>query len=172
MNMDHDETIQKGKLIEFTYKIKDQSGNVVEQVDLPLSYIHGHDSGMYPKIEKTLEGHKVGDTVSISLTPEEGFGYPDPAMTFEDDIKNIPPEYREVGAEAEFHNERGEKKSFRVTKIENDRLTMDGNHPLAGQTITFYIDILGIRDATDDELSGAVPTGQDAALPTEPPTLN
>ena len=116
---------------------------------------------------------KVGDEVVVELTPDDGFGDHDPSMLFEDDLQNVPPEYRMIGAEAEFHNDRGEARTFRVTKIEDGRITLDGNHPLAGQTIWFHLNILAIRDATADELSGAVPTGQDASLPTDtPPTLN
>lgn len=168
-----DTSIAKDKLVEFTYRIVDAQGDVKEQVDLPLTYIHGHSSGMYPKVEQALEGKRAGEEVVVDLTPDEGFGERDPSMTFEDDIQNVPPEFRMIGAEAEFHNDLGEARSFRVTKIENGRITMDGNHPLAGQTISFHLNILAVRDATPEELSGAVPTGQAASLPTDtPPTLN
>ncbi len=168
-----DTGITKDKLVEFTYRIVDEQGDIREQVDLPLTYIHGRESGMYPKIEQALEGKQVGDEVVVELTPDDGFGDHDPGMLFEDDLQNVPPEYRMIGAEAEFHNDRGEARTFRVTKIENGRITLDGNHPLAGQTIWFHLNILAIRDATADELSGAVPTGQAANSPTDtPPTLN
>ena len=170
---DSSEQIETGKLVEFTYRIVDGNGEVKEQVDLPLTYIHGHESGMFPAVEKALEGKRSGDSVSVELTPVEGFGERDPDLLFEDALSNVPAEYRKIGAEAEFRNDQGDTKVFRVTSMKNGRITLDGNHPLAGQTVTFHINILGVRDATEDELSGKVPTGQAAPLPTDsPPTLN
>jgi FKBP-type peptidyl-prolyl cis-trans isomerase SlyD len=168
------ESIEKGKLVEFTYQIVDENGDVKEQIDLPLTYIHGHDSGMYEKIEKALEGKHSNDKVIVELSPEEGFGEADPDMMFEDDIENVPPEFRMIGAEAEFQNDQGDVKTFRVAAIENGKVIMDGNHPLAGKQVAFHITVNSVRDATEDELSGKVPTGQAAGLPTDdiPPTLN
>ncbi len=166
------ETIAKGKLVEFTYQIVDEKGAITEQVDLPLTYIHGHDSGMFPRIEVALEGRKPGDQVTVKLPPEEGFGFRDEDLIFRDRLANVPAEYRKLGAEAQFHNDRGEAKTFRVTEITKTHIVLDGNHPLAGQTVTFHVHILGVRDATDEELSGVVPTGQAAPLPTTAPTLN
>jgi FKBP-type peptidyl-prolyl cis-trans isomerase SlyD len=166
-------SIKEGTLVEFTYSIVDEKGTTVEQIDLPVNYIHGKNSGVYYKIEDALKGHKAGETVSVTLTPEDGFGPPNPDLMFTDDIKNIPEEFHHVGAEAEFSNDAGETKTFRVTKIENDKITMDGNHPLAGQTVEFSVSILGVREATTDELSGKIPTGQAVANPTtNPPTIN
>ena len=170
---DSSEQITTGKLVEFTYRIVDENGEVKEQVDLPLTYIHGHDSGMFPTVERALEGKRPGDSVSVELPPAEGFGERDPDLLFEDALSNVPAEYRKIGAEAEFRNDQGDTKVFRVTSMKNGRITLDGNHPLAGQTVTFHINILGVRDATDDELSGKIPTGHAAPLPTDsPPTLN
>jgi len=165
--------IEKGKLVEFTYVIVDARGAVVEQIDLPVNYIHGKNSGMYPKIENALEGHKAGETIRVSLTPEEGFGMPDPSMTFIDDIDNVPEEFHHIGAEAEFQNEDGKTKTFRVTEIKEGKLTLDGNHPLAGQTVEFLVNILQVREATKDELSGRIPTGPAMENPSsKPPTIN
>ncbi|RUM94267.1 MAG: peptidylprolyl isomerase [Thiothrix sp.] len=165
--------IDKGKLVEFTYSITDDRGAVVEQIDLPVNYIHGGDSGMYVKIENAIEGHKAGETVSVSLTPEDGFGMPDPKLIFTDDLDNVPKEFHHIGAEAEFKNDEGETKTFRVTEIKDGKFTMDGNHPLAGQTIEFSVNILQVREATEEELSGKIPTGQAVKNPSsKPPTIN
>ncbi len=165
--------ITQDALVEFTYTITDDDNNVIEQVDLPVNYIHGHDSGMHEKIEKAMENRRAGDLVKVSLDPDEGFGPRDPALIFEDDIANVPEEVRRIGAVAEFHNDRGDTRTFRVTRIEEGRITMDGNHPLAGKAITFTLKILQVRPATEAELSGQAPTGQ-AAVPVDnkPPTLN
>ena len=165
--------IKKGSLVEFTYSITDDKGIVVEQIDLPVNYIHGTNSGMYIKIEAAIEGHKTGETVSVILSPEEGFGAADPGMMFTDDIDNVPEEFQHIGAEAEFHNDEGNTKVFRVTEIKDGKLTLDGNHPLAGKTIEFTVNILQVRKASADELSGRIPTGQAAGItPSSPPTIN
>jgi FKBP-type peptidyl-prolyl cis-trans isomerase SlyD len=166
-------TIEKGRLVEFTYSIVDDKGAVVEQIDLPVNYIHGEGSGMYKKIEEAIEGHKTGETISVNLTPEDGFGMPDPSMTFTDDLDNVPEEFHHIGAEADFQNDDGKTKTFRVTEIENGKLTLDGNHPLAGQTVEFLVNILQVREATEGELSGKIPTGQALGNPSsKPPTIN
>ena len=166
-------TIEKGRLVEFTYSIVDNRGAVVEQIDLPVNYIHGEDSGMYDKIENAIEGHKAGETISVSLTPEDGIGTPDPSMIFTDDLDNVPEEFRHIGAEAEFQNDSGETKTFRVSKIENGKVTLYGNHPLAGQTIEFLVNILHVREATESELSGKTPTGRAIGnTSSKPPTIN
>ncbi len=163
-----DETIRDNKLVEFTYSIRDEQGQVLEQIDLPINYIQGRNSGLHQKIEHALAGHRTGDTVAVKLGPNEGFGEPDPNLTFTDDIDNVPEEFRWVGAEVEFQNDQGDVKTFRVSAIENGLLTLDGNHPLAGKPIVFVLNILQVRDATRDELSGRIPTGQAIAL--GPPT--
>ena len=166
-------TIEKGKLVEFTYSIANDRGAIVEQIDLPVNYIHGEDSGMYDKIEHAIEGHKAGETVSVSLTPEEGFGIPDPSMTFTDNLDNVPEEFRHIGAEAEFQNNAGKTKTFRVTEIKDGKVTLDGNHPLAGQTVEFLVNIIQVREATEAEISGKVPTGQAVWDPSsKSPTIN
>ncbi len=164
--------IAPGKLVEFTYAISDENGVVVEQVDFPLNYIHGHDSGLHDRIEQALAGHVTGDSVRVTLPPEEGFGPHDPDLVVTDDLANVPAEFHHLGAEAEFRNERGDTRIFRVVAIGDGKLTLDGNHPLAGKTVTFTLNILQVRDATPQELSGQVPTGQAAGPMTTPPTLN
>jgi FKBP-type peptidyl-prolyl cis-trans isomerase SlyD len=93
----------------------------------------------------------VGDTVEVTLTPEEGFGENDPELTYTDVIENVPDEFRRIGAEVEMMNDQGDSKKFTVTHIEDGKLTVDGNHPMAGKIITFRIKVTDIRDASPDE---------------------
>ncbi len=150
-------TVSKHKAVYITYSILDQQGQVVEQSDVPIGYVHGGDSGLFEQVEAALEGAKPGDKVEVFLTPEHGFGAHDPKLTFTDDIENVPPEYRHVGAEVEFQNEQGEGKMFRVSKIENGKLTVDANHPFAGQTVKFIVTVNAIRDATPEEIENGRP---------------
>ena len=154
--------MENHKVVTFTYVIKDQQGQLQEQSDIPLSYLHGNDERMFPKVAEALEGTSVGDTVEVTLMPEEGFGLPDPTLTYSDKIENVPPEYQHIGAEAMFQNEQGETTTMTVVKVENGMVTLDGNHPFAGKTMTFIITVKAIRDATAEEVgSGSVAEGFD-----------
>jgi FKBP-type peptidyl-prolyl cis-trans isomerase SlyD len=148
--------VGQDKVVSFTYSIVDESGAVVEQSDLPISYVHGGPHDLFEKVEQELDGSVVGDTVEVELTPEEGFGAHDPNLTYTDDLENVPAEFRHVGAEVEMMNDEGDTRTFTVTHIENGRLTVDGNHPMAGKTIVFHIRVTAIRDATPDELANGV----------------
>jgi FKBP-type peptidyl-prolyl cis-trans isomerase SlyD len=140
------------KVVTFTYVILDSAGYVLEQSDLPMSYIHGVDGKMFPKVERGISGAAEGQEVEVSLTADEAFGPHDPELTFTDAIDNVPPEYRRIGAEAMFQNEAGETMTMLVTQIANGQITLDGNHPFAGKDLVFRIAVVGVRDATAQEL--------------------
>ena len=148
-----EERVSRNKLVQFTYSISDGEGNVVEQVDLPVSYVHGASSmGLIESVERALNGCKVDDRIEVDVPPSEGFGEHDPDLTFADDIDNVPPQFRKLGTQVEMANDAGETKTFVVTKIEDDKLTLDGNHPLAGKTAKFSVKVVSIRDATPEEI--------------------
>ena len=154
-----EQRIAATKLVTLTYRITDTEGAVLEQNDMPVSYLHGGYSDMFEKVERALEGKVTGDVVEVTLAPSEGFGDHDPNLTFTDDIENVPPQFRRIGAEVQMENEVGDPRIFLVTKIENGQLTVDCNHPFAGKTVHFRIEVMSVRDATSDELqqAGAVP---------------
>jgi len=143
--------VSKHKVVAITYSILDESGVILEQSDIPVYYVHGGPNDMFPDVEDALEGCELGDSVEVILPPEKAFGYHDPAMTFTDDIANVPPEFRRVGAEVQMQNERGETRSFFVSRIEDNKLTVDGNHPYAGKTLKYALTVADIRDATEEE---------------------
>ena len=149
------EFIAPNKLVTLTYRISDVDGTVLEQNDVPVSYLHGGHSEMFEKVERALEGKGAGDVVEVSLAPAEGFGEHDPNLTFTDDLDNVPPEFRRLGAEVEMQNADGDVRTFIVTRIENGRLTVDCNHPFAGKTVYFRIEVMSVRDASPDELREA-----------------
>lgn len=148
--------ISKNKFVSLVYTITDDKDNILERIDMPIQYIQGVKSQVIEKIENALDGHQVGDLVHVAISPEEGFGAHDPELTFSDDINNVPPQFHSIGAEVEFKNDQGESKIFRVTKIEDGQLTVDGNHPFAGKTITYNITVKEVRDATADEMKHGV----------------
>jgi FKBP-type peptidyl-prolyl cis-trans isomerase SlyD len=151
------QNIRPQTVVTFTYVILDTEGHVLEQSDLPMSYIHGVDGKMYPKVEAALTGAAVEDEVEVELSPAEGFGESDPELMYIESLANVPPEYRRIGAEAMFQNEDGETITMKVTKIENGELTLDANHPFAGMTVVFKIKVVALRQATPQEVgSGEV----------------
>lgn len=148
-----EDIVSKTKVVTFTYSIlDDETGEILERSDLPMSYLHGVDGKMYPQAEQVLDGKKVDDTVEVVISPEEGFGYPDPDMIYVDKLENVPPEYHHIGAEAMFHDDQGDEIAMKVTRIENGQITLDANHPFAGKTVKFRITIIGLRDATEQEI--------------------
>ena len=148
--------ITKDKVVTVSYRIADENGETVEQMDTPVSYLHGRDSGLFEKVEEALDGKAPGDIVSVTLKPDEAFGDWDPEKTFSDAIENVPPEYQTMGAKAEFMNENGESLEMTVTHVDAGTVTLDGNHPLAGKTITFHVKVIDARDATPEEIRNGV----------------
>jgi FKBP-type peptidyl-prolyl cis-trans isomerase SlyD len=148
--------IRKNKFVSLSYTITDENDNILERIDMPIQYIHGANSQVIEKIESALEGHQAGDEVHVTISPEEGFGPHQPELAFTDDIDNVPPQFHNIGAEVEFQNDKGESKIFRVTEIADGKLTVDGNHPFAGKTITYNITVREVRDATAEELNRGV----------------
>lgn len=162
------DTITRNKVVDITYLIKDESGTAIEQNDVPVSYLHGVQGDLLPVLEKALDGKKPGDSVEVEVPPSEGFGEHDPDLTFTDQIDNVPQEYRRIGAQAQFQNENGDTRTFVVSKIEGDQITLDGNQPFAGKTVTFVVNVKAIRDASEQELAEGRPS-QDYSLDTTNP---
>jgi len=148
--------ISQNKFVSLVYTITDEDDNILGRIDRPIQYIQGVKSQVIEKIETALAGHQVGDLVQVTLGPDEAFGPHDPELTFSDDINNVPPQFHSIGAEVEFQNDQRESKIFRVTKIEDGKLTVDGNHPFAGKNIAYNITVKEVRDATADEMKHGV----------------
>lgn len=154
--------IQEGKYVSLTYQIADDQGQVLEHSDLPVSYIVGGRQELIGGMDRAIHGKQAGDEVHFEVAPEEGFGVHDPSLTFTDDIENVPPQFRHLGAEVQMQNEAGDIKTFFVTRIERGHLTIDGNHPLAGKRLQIRVCIQEVRDATSMDLAG---DGQVCTIP-------
>jgi FKBP-type peptidyl-prolyl cis-trans isomerase SlyD len=146
------DTVKNGKFVSLTYTISDVDGHLLEHNDLPVSYIFGGQSELLGGMDRAVLGRKAGDVVEVTVPPERGFGHRDPALSFTDDIENVPPQFRQLGAEVQMQNEAGEVKTFYVTRIDNGRLTVDGNHPMAGKTLKVRVNILEVRDPNPEDL--------------------
>ena len=143
--------VEKNKVVSFTHSILNNKGEVEEQSNVPMEYVHGADQRVFPLVIEAMEGAKVGDTKEIILEPLDGFGVYDENKTYREKLENVPPEYHTVGAEASFKSEDGQELKMKVVSVENGEVFLDGNHPFAGKTMTFKITVEAIRDATAEE---------------------
>jgi len=155
-----EQRISQHKVVYFTYEIRNRAGSILERSDLSISYLHGGKHELFEKLETALEGRAVGDTVEVTLTPEESFGPHKPELTYTDRIENVPSEYLRLGAEATFANNQGDTITMVVTRIDNGQVTLDGNHPLAGQTLVYRLTVSDIRNATESEIQYGVPSSE------------
>ncbi|HUJ87401.1 MAG TPA: hypothetical protein VLX30_11180 [Burkholderiales bacterium] len=146
------ERIRDGKFVELTYKVTDRkSGHVLTRVEFPLGYVHGHNEILAPSVHKALEGRSAGDVIEVPIDGNQIFGPRDESLVFTDHIENVPEEYRQVGTSILMENDKGQTRSFLVTRIDDSTLTVDGNNPLCGREVVFTLEILTVRDATAEE---------------------
>jgi len=158
------DSIEDNKFVELNYKVIDnKTGDVLVTVEYPLGYVHGANDVMSEQVTKELYGKKVGDIIEVPVDTKLLYGERDESLVFTDRIENVPEEYREIGMTITMENEKGETKSFIVTRFDDRTLTVDGNNPLCGREITFVLEVLSIRDATDEEIEhgGAVDANPD-----------
>lgn len=159
-----DDVIADGKYVELTYKVIDQkSGAVLTQIEYPLGYVHGVNTILAPTVMDELEGHQTGDIIEVPIDCNQIYGPRDESLVITDRIENVPEEYHEVGMAILMENDRGETKTFLVTKIERRMITIDGNNPLCGREVIFRLEVLLVRDATEEEVEygGKVEEGPD-----------
>jgi FKBP-type peptidyl-prolyl cis-trans isomerase SlyD len=158
------ETIRDGKFVELTYKVTDRkTGHVLTRVEFPLGYVHGHNEILAPSVHRELEGKAAGDVIEVPIDGNQIFGLRDESLVFTDHIENVPEEYRQVGTSILMENDKGQTRSFLVTRMDDETLTVDGNNPLCGRQVVFTLEILTVRDATDEETraGGAIAAGAD-----------
>src|SRR5690242_15673095 len=163
------EVILDGRFVEVTYKVIDRkSGHVLTGVEFPLGYVHGHNEILAPSIHEELEGRCAGDVIEVPIDGNRIFGPRDESLVFTDRLENVPEEYRRIGTSILMENDKGQTRSFLVTRIDGGTLTVDGNNPLCGREVVFTLEILTVRDATEEETragGAVVPRAQvDATL--------
>ena len=164
-----DQTVQDGKLVELTYTVSDRkSGHVLTRVEFPLGYVHGHNEILAPSVHQALEGKRAGDVIEVPIDGNRIFGARDESLVFTDRIENVPEEYRSIGTSILMENDRGQARSFLVTRMDDQTLTVDGNNPLCGREVVFRLEILTVRDATDAEMQAG---GAIGAAPNIDPSL-
>lgn len=161
-------TIEDGKFVELTYQVIDSaSGSVLTGVEFPLGYIHGHNEILAPAVHQELAGRCAGDVIEVPIDGNRIFGPRDESLVFTDRLENVPEAYRKVGTSILMENEKGQSRTFLVTRMDDETLTVDGNNPLCGRRVVFRLEVLTVRDPTDAEMraGGALDAG-----PTVDPT--
>jgi FKBP-type peptidyl-prolyl cis-trans isomerase SlyD len=133
------------------------------RVEFPLSYVHGHNEILAPSVHGELEGRSAGDVIEVPIDGNQIFGPRDESLVFSDHLDNVPEEYRQVGTSILMENDQGQTRSFLVTRMDDETLTVDGNNPLCGREVVFTLEILTVRDATEVETraGGAIVAGAD-----------
>ncbi|KMZ13055.1 FKBP-type peptidyl-prolyl cis-trans isomerase SlyD [Candidatus Burkholderia humilis] len=147
--------IAKDKVVSVAYKLSDAQGNLIEESDEPTVYLHGGYDGTFPKIEEALDGQEPGYETLIQLEPQDAFGEYDPELVKIEE-RNRFPEPLEVGMQFEGTPEDADDELdtliYTVTDVAEDKVVLDGNHPLAGMALRFALSVQEVRDATEDEI--------------------
>ena len=140
-------------VVSIHYKLFDEDGNELDAsfAETPLNYLHGHDQ-IVPGLERALDGKSQGDTASVTVPPEEGFGVRDDERII--DVPRTQFDFEPVvGQAVEAQMPSGQAVHLVITGVEEDSVTLDGNHPLADRTLTFEVTVADVRPATEAEIS-------------------
>jgi len=146
--------VAKDSVVSFFYTLKNDGGEVLDTNEQgeALSYIHG-TGAIVPGLENAMEGKTSGDAFAAVVIPSEGYGDYDDSLIFSVPMENFKdPGKVEVGMSVEVQSQEGTR-ILQIKKIEDTTVFLDGNHPLAGETLHFDISISDIREATEEELN-------------------
>ena len=146
--------IAKDKVASIDYKLTDKSGSVLDSSEGrdPLYYLHGNGN-LIAGLEEALEGKGAGDSIQVSVPPEKGYGLRNDAL-----VQNVEKsmfqgvDKIESGMQFQAQTEAGVQ-IFTVVSVEGEQVKIDGNHPLAGETLHFDVTVRDVRDATEEELA-------------------
>jgi FKBP-type peptidyl-prolyl cis-trans isomerase SlyD len=144
--------ITKDTVVALDYELFDVDGNLIEKTDEPIEYLHGGYDGIFPVVEQALDGKNVGDRCRVRLEPDDAFGEYDAELVHVEPIDKFP---GKVNVGMQFEGPSGASTDtlvYTVTDIADEKVVVDGNHPLAGQTLDFACTVAAVRAATDEEL--------------------
>jgi FKBP-type peptidyl-prolyl cis-trans isomerase SlyD len=146
--------IEADKVVSIDYTLKDDQGPVIDTSNErgPLSFIFGSGT-IIPGLENELGGREKGDSFSVTVEPKDGYGEYDDSMMFEvgkdqfQDSSQI-----EEGMQVQAQNNQGQVQILTVKSVGDENVTLDANHPLAGQKLFFDVSVTDVRDATEEEI--------------------
>jgi FKBP-type peptidyl-prolyl cis-trans isomerase SlyD len=147
-------TINANKVVTLDYTLTDDSGEILDQSSNgQFTYLHGANN-IIPGLENALTGKTAGESLNVKVSPELGYGVRDENLSQVVGIDMFEsPADVEVGLQFHAQSGDGNRIVITVTKIEGEEVTIDGNHPLAGVTLNFDVTIVGVRDATEQEIA-------------------
>lgn len=137
------------------YTLRDDAGEVLDSAPAaePFAYVHGRRS-MIPGLEKQLAGRGVGEKLEVIVAPADAYGEHSAARVQQVPRDRFPADVQiEPGMQFHASDEHGGRMAVRVTEVDEDAVTVDANHPLAGQTLHFAVEVLDVRPATAEELA-------------------
>ena len=138
-------------VVTITFKLFDASSRLLEQSDGPIAYLRGDHSRIFPKVEEALSHCKAGDSVSVTLEPDDAFGDYDVQLMRIEPLEQLPPDVT-VGGQLVSEQD-GREIVWRVTDIADGKAVLDGNHEFAGQRLRFDCTVLDVRPATAEEIA-------------------
>ena len=144
--------IEARKVITIDYTLTDEAGEILDSSDDdgPLSYLHGFGN-IVPGLESALEGKKAGESLQVTVSPTDGYGERDEKLVQALPRNRFPQGDIEVGMR--FTTQSGDSaRMLTVVAVDQKEVTVDGNHPLAGQTLSFDVTVRDVRDATEEEI--------------------
>ncbi len=144
--------ITKDTVVTLTFRASDIQGKLLEDGQTPRSYLHGGYGNTLPGIEKALEGQEAGYQTTVTLPPADAFGERDESLVTTIPRSEFPPGVK-VGGQLQGRDPQGQEQVFTVTKIKGPVVHLDGNHPLAGQTLRFTLKVLEVRAASAEEIA-------------------
>ena len=152
--------IQANKVVSLSYTLRDDSGEIIDQSKdgSPLLYLHGARN-IVPGLEEQLEGVGEGESIKATVPPEKGYG---PRIGESQEVpRNLFPADSEIapGMQVVAHDDQGRQIPFFITGITDETVTVDPNHPLAGETLHFEVTVDSLRDASEEEIEHGHPHG-------------
>ena len=146
--------VVKNTVVTLDYSVSDPDGELVDAGEEPLVFLHGGYDDIFPMIEEAVEGKKIGESVVVKMQPDDAFGEYDAELIQIESRKGFPKEL-EVGMQFEGVPDGGDDDDiliYRVTEIADDKVVLDGNHPLAGMALVFTCTVTAVRPASAEEI--------------------
>ena len=156
--------IEKDTVVTLHYEMFDANNQLIDKTEEPIAYLHGGYDGIFPLVEEALHEKNVGDEVDVLLQPDDAFGEQDPELLRIEPADAFPAEVK-PGMMFEADMPEGDVVVFRVTGVEDGKVTVDGNHPLAGMQIRFKAKVDSVREATQEENAHGPVHGPDGHPP-------
>ncbi|MGB5810223.1 MAG: peptidylprolyl isomerase [Polyangiales bacterium] len=152
--------VSNQKVVTISYTLRADDGEIIDRSDesSPLVYLHGAQN-IVPGLEEELEGAAIGDAIKATIPPEKGYG---PRIGEAQEVpRKMFPEGAELsaGMQVVAHDDEGRQIPFFITGMSEETVTVDPNHPLAGETLHFDVTIESLRDATEEEIEHGHPHG-------------